>query len=332
MKPQFQNANENAKIWVVAGGQAAGKTVTSLECAEQFIKKTGLSCLIVDVKDEPVYRKYPTVYYDSNLELDRATRANGKTYTRNGKLFQNGIAHANKPIIYRILCQRLDGEDMFPEEVTEMMITISKYYKNGLLICEEMNSYFPGQLPKEFWSFFTNVRKSGVEVYLHYQRLGDAYPRIWGNAKYLRLHKTFDSAALSGTRAKLGDNFSLVKIAENIANMYYTATVEPREEIVASKDKTKAFCQKIYKKYKVNEGAVFFYCVIDFSRRKLYGVPYDVYVKAVKQYLQDDNPSEYKKILNRTENGIRLFAHEDDAINYLIQNEYKLMYGEGTAK
>jgi len=327
-KQQFENQNENAKIEIVCGSQGSGKSWTTIQFAEQYIEKTGLSCLIVDVKDEPVFRKYTTLYYDTNPELDRATRANGKRYTRNGKVYLNGIAHANLPQIYRIVCRRLDGEDMTTDELVEMMITISKYYKNGLLVCEEMNSYFPRQIPDEFWSFFTNVRKSGVDVILHYQRLGDAYPRVWGNAKKMRLHKTFDTASYPGTRTKLGDNFALVKIAENIVNMYYKATVEPREALVASTDKSKAATNTILKRHNAKVGAVFFFCNIDFLRRKIYGaMPYNVFEQAVKQYLWDDNPMEYKKILNRSEGGVRLYANEDDAIKHLIETEYKPMFG-----
>ena len=310
--------NENAKIKLVPGSQASGKTFASIEYAKAYIKRTGFACLVVDVKDEKIFELNAiTIKYNPDLNLSRDERANGKQQKINGKTFQNGLKYANKPFIYRLLCRQQNGDEMTPAEVVEMLITVSKSFQNGLLICEEMNSYFPKSLPDEFRSFFTNVRKSGVDVILHYQRIGDSYPQIWGNIKSIRLHKTIDSISFRSTKLKSGDFYEIIQIAEYIVNTYYDATVQAREKLLSLQNKSKSNVNALCKEFKTSLGAMFFFVDIDLTRKKIIGFYNEsVFKHAVRRYLIRDNYSE----LTRTMKEHSMI--KDIAIEYLYDKEY----------
>jgi len=321
-----QSNNENAKVTTVIGGQGSGKSYATIALAKKYIQIRNMSVLIIDVKDERVFQEFTRVSYETGKQIKgdwdktREERAQGKIFVKNGTKYRNGIITANKPHIYRLVCQHSNGIPFNKVEIIEMLLTVSQYYRNGMLLLEEMNSYFRGTLPDEFYSFFTNVRKSGVDLLLHFQGIGDVYPSVWRNTKILRLHNTYDSFSEGYLKQKAAAKYPLMQIAENIVQAYSERTAEAKDELVGSK--TKQEIALILKKHKLKIGEVFFFCYVDFDRKKISGdFTKQEFNEAVKKYLWD-NDREVKSLMKVKEKGQKIFKYEEEAIQNLIETKY----------
>jgi len=321
------NYNENAKIMTVVGGQGGGKSYATIQMAKMYVEKRQMPVIFIDTKDEPDFRQFTTIYYNPGTLLKgnvwdktRLERAAGKLVTIKGKKYQNGIISANKAHIYRLLCEHEDGSPFNKAEIVEMVLTISENYRNGLLVLEEMNSYFRGYLPNEFFAFFTNVRKQGVDLVLHFQALGNVYPDIWGNTKIMRLHSTLDSIAEPYLRQKAATKYAFIQIAENIIRSYSERTADARNELVGVRGQNNI--NRVLRKYKVKIGEVFFFMYIDFEKRKLLGEYTQRDFNLATQTFLWQNPREITDLMRIEENGKPLYANKEDAMQYLIKNKY----------
>ena len=272
---------------IVIGQQGVGKTYTSLKFLKFYTKKYNRSVLIVDKNGE--YEEFKAVYYDP-AEENRHKRAKGS-----GKSKKSGIAGIKEPRIYRILCFHKNGRPMNNKEMVELIMTITDYYTNGLLVLEEMNTYIRRHVPEEFYGFLVRLRHRGIDLISHFQRFGDPHPDIYGNAKSLRVHKAIDSVRRTSTAEKI-PNYELARVAEMIV-------------------------EKHYLKGTLDKDGKYYFNYIDFNNGKLLGVSEPDFREAMKKFLQQ-NPREVKDLMAEEEdNGTKLYPTKIAAIEKLIEDK-----------
>jgi hypothetical protein len=185
------------------------------------------------------------------------------------------------PRFYRVIGRRLDGTPMDNLELEELVLTISQYYTNGVLVLEEMNSYIRDNVPPEFYSFITNLRHRGVDVYSHHQSIGDPRPDMYSQIKIIRLHFTMDSFTRTSVRNKVL-NFELAMIGEIVVKknhflgvrMFNEALQKYGDEELIPKN------EKIIIDY-----FKYFFVYIDFEENILGNITEEDFIEACSTYL-----------------------------------------------
>lgn len=184
-------------ITIATGKQGGGKTFTTKQEIQVYCKKYQRPVIIIDRNGE--YDQITILPYDCRWE----EKKRGKSIVTINK----------KPQIFRIVCKK-DGWDTYTkDEMLQVLFDIAKFFRNGLIVAEEMNSYIRQGVPEAFYSWFTNLRHAGIDFIGHFQRVGDAHPAVWGNAKVWRAHPTLDSVSRPSTKSKIPD-YELARIAE----------------------------------------------------------------------------------------------------------------------
>jgi len=302
------------KAMVAVAMQGGGKTFTTRQELVQYQKQYKRPVLIVDVNGE--YNEYKAVYYDAR-EPDRHKRALG--YKNSKDTGRMGIAGISQPRIYRVIGIRPDNVPMSMDELIELILTIQDFYKNGMLVLEEMNTYVRRQVPKDFYAFMIRLRHKGVDLIIHYQSIGDAHPDIWRQTKILRIHRTMDSVLSIQNKIP---NFELTRIAELAVQTNYLKGVPYKSDYDnAGKSGDKAKMKKL-KPYL--ERYYYYFLYVDYENMKIIGINEADFKEALDNYLYETRV-EIKNLMNReNEHGQKIYKTKQDAIDKLIND--KMIY------
>ena len=308
------------KAMVAVAMQGGGKTYTTMHELKEYQKKYKRPVLIVDVNGE--YDDYKAIYYDARIP-DRRKRAMGsKNSNDTGRM---GIAGISQPRIYRVIGIRPDNVPMSMDELIELILTIQDYFKNGMLVLEEMNTYVRRQVPKDFYAFMIRLRHRGVDVIMHYQSIGDAHPDIWRQTKILRVHRTMDS--VRGIKNKI-PNFELVRIAELAVEKNYLIGInyKAKSDVLEQQLKENGGNSPVIKA-QINslkpyvERYFYYYLYVDFENMKILGVSKEDFAEALKTYLYETK-QEIRDLMEREgEEGGKLYRTKKEAINKLIADK-----------
>lgn len=188
---------------IAIGFKGVGKTYTTKRLVESYIMndpqtaRKGRPVLVFDVNGE--YDDFTAIDFDIDEpnELKRATE----------------IRKIAAPGKYRIVAYKKNKAVMTPGEMYATVVTICKYYRNGLLILEDINKYMLSNVKVDIVGLLIGLRHLGNDLIIHYQSLRAIPPRMWGNMNFLRWHKQSDGIDKYKNRL---DNYELFKIAERI--------------------------------------------------------------------------------------------------------------------
>lgn len=198
---------------VVIGFKGVGKTYTTNKIIDDYIRndsggRKGRPVLVFDTNNE---------YCDSNgyygfkaIDFDVTEKNEFKRSEQIRKIIS--------PAKYRILPYKKDRTPMTITELVTTASTIVKYYRNGMLVLEDINKYTLSSYKQEFVGMFIGLRHLGVDLVAHFQTLRAIPPKVWGNMNYLRWHKQSDRIFKYKNRI---DNFELFSIAESIVDYKY---------------------------------------------------------------------------------------------------------------
>jgi hypothetical protein len=199
-------------IEIVIGFKGVGKTYTTKEIVNSYIMndpgtgRKGRPVIVFDVNGE--YDDYKAIDYDV-LEPQELKR-----------VFE--LRQVAGPGKYRIVAYKKDRSLMNPNEKYKVLIDLAKYYRGGLLILEDINTYMLSNVKIDVIALLIGVRHLGTDLLIHYQSLRFIPPRMWANMNYLRWHKQSDGIDKYKNRL---DNYELFKIGERISEkMYQTNT------------------------------------------------------------------------------------------------------------
>lgn len=198
---------------VVIGFKGVGKTYTTNKFIEDYIKNDpsgwkGRPVLVFDINNE---------YCDSNgyggykaIDFD--------VTEKNEYLRSEQIRKIKAPAKYRILPYKKDRTPMTISELIVTASTIVKYYRNGLLVLEDINKYTQSSYKQEFVGMFIGLRHLGVDLVAHFQSLHAIPPKVWDNMNYLRWHKQSEKIFKYKQRIS---NIELFTIAECVIDYKY---------------------------------------------------------------------------------------------------------------
>lgn len=127
------------------------------------------------------------------------------------KFSNNAIIEARRVRIYKP-----EGGKMTLNEIANTLFFILEYYRNGLLLIEDINKYVSDSLPNDLIGAICTQRHQDVDIIMHFQSIGRITPKIWGNLNWLRFHK--NSESVERHKNKYPDKVEILKIAEAMVN------------------------------------------------------------------------------------------------------------------
>jgi hypothetical protein len=193
---------------IAIGFKGVGKTYTTKKIVEDYVMsdastgRKGRPVLVFDVNGE--YDTYQAI--DFNIEEPNE-------FKRAEEIRK--IKNAGR---YRIVSYKKNRSLMSTTEMYSTVITICRYYRNGLLILEDINKYMLSNVKIDIVGMLIGLRHLGTDLIIHYQSLRAIPPRMWANMNYLRWHKQSDG--IDKYRNRL-DNYELFKIGERIIEKKY---------------------------------------------------------------------------------------------------------------
>jgi hypothetical protein len=265
---------------VAVGFMGVGKTYTTNKTIDDYIKNgpsgwRGRPVLAFDPNVEESYQDFKALDFDvtEKNEYKRAMQ----------------IAAIKAPGKYRILPYKKNRQPMTTTEMVTTAVTICKFYRNGMLILEDINKYTAYSYKQDMIGMLMGLRHLGVDLILHFQHLRFLPTRVWPNMTYLRWHKQSDPIAKFKDRVT---NFDLYSIAEQIVNF----------------------------KYQEDEH---YYLWINNLKNKIEDVSYEDFKTGATNYLLKDPNMIYRIMREINNDGQKKYKTSNEAINGFVEEKAK---------
>lgn len=199
-----------AGMVVCTGIQGVGKTYQNMHIIKEYVKDKfynkvkGRKCLIMDTNGE---------YTEDQFAKNDIEGFNPK------RIALKDIEEWSKANIAE--CRRIDAKNVGIKEKKEILEYLLKVYRNGMLVIEDINTYIISvTFMEEIVGGLVNLRHRAVDILISYQSLRPVEPRIWQNARWVRMHYQADN--VNDIKGKV-NNPTLFKIAQLIVNNRYMA-------------------------------------------------------------------------------------------------------------
>jgi hypothetical protein len=269
-------------VMIACGKKGVGKTVSTIEMIYRYISgnpQKGVpprKALIFDVNDE-----FSHFWYHGDYHSIKALAI---------KDILRFSVHP-KIEVRRIRPFWDDGTKMGIDDMAEVLGIILESYRNGLLLVEDINKYTNDTLKGDLVGSLATVRHIGIDLVAHYQSVGRAAnPKLLGNTKIIRLHKTNDSVARH--KNKFEERTEIMQIAESIVEK------------------------------KFDEGDKRFYVYVDIDESKIHGnIKKEDIENAIQDYISKNHNSLVKPLLTKIDlkTGKKLYDTRS-ALNHIIQD------------
>jgi hypothetical protein len=269
-------------VMIACGKKGVGKTVSTIEMIYRYISgnpQKGVpprKALIFDVNDE-----FSHFWYHGDYHSIKALAI---------KDILKFSVHP-KIEVRRIRPFWDDGTKMGIDDMAEVLGIIFVNYRNGLLLVEDINKYTNDTLKGDLVGSLATVRHIGIDLVAHYQSVGRAAnPKLLGNTKIIRLHKTNDSVARH--KNKFEERTEIMQIAEAIVEK------------------------------KFDEGDKRFYLYVDIDESKIHGnIKKDDIEHAIQDYISKNHNSLVKPLLTKIDlkTGKKIYDTRS-ALNHIIQD------------
>ena len=207
-KQEVKNKDLAAGMMVTTGVQGVGKPYQNMYIIKSYVtdkffnKVRGRKCLIMDTNGE---------YTKEQFSRNDIENFNPKM-----------IALRDIPewsLSNMVECRRIDAKNLSIPEKKKVLEYIIRYYKNGLLVVEDINTYILNVTHmEEIVGGLVNLRHRGVDMLISYQSLRAVEPRMYSNSRWMRLHYQQDN--VNDIKGKIA-NLALYKIAEILVKTRY---------------------------------------------------------------------------------------------------------------
>lgn len=203
-------SQREAGMMICAGIQGVGKTYLNMHVIKDYVKDKfynkvrGRKCLIMDTNGEYTKEQFERNDIDNFAPKVIAVKDIQKW----------SLSDA-------IECRRIDAKNLSIKEKKDVIQYIIRFFRNGMLVLEDINTYILNvTFMEEIVGGLVNLRHRGVDLLISYQSLRAVEPRMYGNARWMRLHYQADN--VDDIKGKI-NNLTMYKIAQIIVNNRYFA-------------------------------------------------------------------------------------------------------------
>lgn len=242
-------------ITIVTGAPEHGKSHRTLQELEFYVRddpkagRKGRPVIIFDTNDE--YRQYKEIRYDVSDPQD------------NGKYF----AYHIHPEIRRVR-PFAKGKPMNFAQKEKTMRDILTYFRCGLVLLDDINTYIANFNDLEVISFLCNSRHRGIDLIIQFQSLSKVATTMWQNCKIIRFHYQTDDISRYEERIP---NFELMKIAQTIVNQVYFGR---------------------------SNNAKYFFVYVDIRNAKIIGPSKELFISGCLEYVKKNMAREVREEMN----------------------------------
>jgi len=279
-------------VTLVVGKKKVGKTHTTIQMLDDIVRgdiANGIKprkALIFDVNNE-----------FSDFKFKGQQRAIKALYIRDIARFSS----SNIIEIRRIRPYFDDGSRMSTEDMSKVLAIIMDNYRRGVLLVEDINKYVTDSINGDLIGNLATARHIGLDVICHYQQISRAgNPKLFGNANFIRFHKTNDTVARH--ELKFQEKTELLQLAENIVNYYYNV-----------------------KGYEEDEKYKYFFLWVDVDESKIkagnFKITDEDIERSINEYVSGNTTRLLKPLMQRLDltTNKKVFASESEGIRYIIK-------------
>jgi hypothetical protein len=261
-----------AGMMITTGVQGVGKTYQNMHTIKDYVtdkvqnKVRGRKCLIMDTNGEFTKEQFDKNGV-KNFDPKRIALRDVEQWSRTDNSE----------------CRRIDAKSVGIREKKEILQYLLKVFRNGMLVIEDINTYILNVTHmEEIVGGIVNLRHRAVDVLVSYQSLRPVEPRMWQNARWIRMHHQSDN--VMDIKGKV-NNPILMKIAQLIVDDKYYRAMDDFKKKNISEDE--------FKKRKS-----FFVYIHNFNNKIEGRFTKDDFLKAAKMYLNANKKyiKEYKEM------------------------------------
>ena len=196
---------------IATGTKGVGKTYTTCKVIANYIKD--------DLATGKMGRK--VLIYDVNEEYTEGS------FKDNGVDFKAPIlalkdlpawVKQKRVEVRRIVPRDKDGRLLGIDGRVELLEKILHYYRGGLLVLEDINSYLIDTRTTEIIGTMATNRHRDLDIYIHLQSLAAVTTRMFANCQVVRFHKQMDDVIRYAKRIPSNEKYF---IAEKLVNQQY---------------------------------------------------------------------------------------------------------------
>lgn len=271
-------------VLLVCGETGVGKTYRNKMEIRQYMQdnsslgKVGRKVLAFDTNDDD-YPEFRTVSPDHIKALTRVSARRIRPFQR-------------------------DASPMDNEAKREVVEKILKYYRNGLIVLDDIDHYMTGAKGQSMIGALCTVRHKGIDILLTHQSIAKISTTEWQNCTWLRLHHQVDDITRYRDRIP---KYQLVRIAQLIIDEQY--------DLVTAAFAQGKITEQEYKKHKS------FFVYLNMREQKIRGCSRAAFIRAAKKYIDQEEGKKIKMLLAErsfTGNGDCIYKNRNQATVKLI--------------
>jgi len=228
---------------------------------------------------------------------------NDDDYTEFRTVDPNTIGSLQKISARRIRPFNNDGTPMDNTQKRAVIEKILKYYKNGMIVLDDIDHYMAGAKGQNMIGALCTVRHKGIDVLLTHQSVAKITTSEWQNCTWLRLHHQVDDVTRYRDRIP---KYNMVRIAQLIVDANYEQ---------AALEYNKGNLSDL--QYKIRKS----FCVyVNMRQQLIVGCNRHSYIKAVKRFIDQEKTKTIRMLLQEQDfNGQPVYKNRNVVLLKLIK-------------
>lgn len=275
---QKEDLERQPMIFLVCGETGVGKTFRNKQEIKKYMQdfpsvgKKGRKVLAFDTNDDD-YPEFRTVSPDHLKALTRVSARRIRPFNR-------------------------DGAPMDDDNKKEVVDKIVKYYRNGLIVLDDIDHYMTGAKGQSMIGALCTIRHKGLDILLTHQSIAKITTTEWQNCTWLRLHHQVDDVTRYRERIP---KYYLVRIAQLIVDEQY--------ELASNAFAYRKINEDEYKRRKS------FFLYVNMRQQKIRGCSRPAFIRACKRYIDQEEGRKIKMMMSE-----RSFTLDSD-FKYKTRND-----------
>lgn len=265
--------------------------------------------------------------YRNRQEIDRYLRGDGKRKGRKVLCFDvnghdyEGFASVSpdhlkaltKVAPRRILPFHRDGSPMTLADKRDVVDKMLRYYRNGLLVLDDIDRYMTGARGQSMIGALCTVRHLGLDLLFTHQSIAKITTTAWQNSTWLRLHHQVDDVTRYRDRIP---KYPLVRIGQLI--------VDERYQEAQRRYRRGQLTEEVFRERKS-------YCVyVNMREQKLLGADKVSFIRAARTYIEREEQKQIRMLMQEVDfGGNPVYKDRNAALIALIERCLNWWSGEG---